>query len=154
VGSQASNVVDSPAKRISSWSRRVRERSNKRQQLATKDLTRCSRCDDPLRPVAHCAVAITANLSVPSANATQLSSYRCPTTTPDTAAPIYKTHGRNVRAAPRLYPIRCLDLAQDSFIPFVAPAGIIADLDSFHALGIKRHPFGYVAGGGGIGIEN
>ncbi|MDO8700782.1 MAG: hypothetical protein Q7J56_03940, partial [Deltaproteobacteria bacterium] len=41
---------------------------------------------------------------------------------------------RNVRAAPRFSPTR--------FIPLVAPAGIITELDYAHALGIKRYTLG------------
>jgi len=40
-------------------------------------------------------------------------------------------HSRNVRVAPRFSPTR--------FIPLVAPAGIILELDYSHALGIKRY---------------
>jgi len=50
------------------------------------------------------------------------------------AAPHYNPHSHNRRAAPRFSPTR--------FIPPVAPAGIITELDYSHALGIKGYTFG------------
>jgi len=55
--------------------------------------------------------------------------YRQPTTTLGSAAPLYKTHSRNRRAAPRFSPTR--------FIPLAAIGQTSPQLDYSHALGDK-----------------
>ena len=58
---------------------------------------------------------------------------------PRAVALLSNPHSRNLRAAPRFSPTGSFDEDQDRFIPLVAPAGIILELDYSHALGIKRY---------------
>jgi len=65
---------------------------------------------EELAPKPHCTAEITQNLSVLISTASHFSIYRQPTTTLGTAAPTYKPHSRNVRAAPRFSPTRFIPL--------------------------------------------
>jgi hypothetical protein len=78
-----------------------------------------------------CIVVITQNLPASNPTFTDSSFYH-PSNIPLCAALLLSNpHSRSLRAAPRFSPTR--------FIPPVAPAVIIFELDCSHALGIKRY---------------
>jgi hypothetical protein len=80
-----------------------------------------------------CIVVITQNLPASNPTFTDSSFYH-PSNIPLCAALLLSNpHSRSLRAAPRFSPTR--------FIPPVAPAVIIFELDCSHALGIKRYTF-------------